>query len=103
MSDVRDKYDNACPDLQPCKSSSLVTVYPHVPKAASSSEGDLHVQTQLGAMRVRVGIKWTPMRMFIGVSALMMMILMTARHMKDHLAIAAWKAHLMTKTLHLNG
>lgn len=78
-------------------------MYPHVPEAVSSSEGDLHVQKQLGAMRVMVGIKWTSIRMFIGVSALMMMTLMTARHMKGHLAIAALKAHLMIKTLHLNG
>jgi hypothetical protein len=77
-------------------------VYPHVPEAASSSEGDLHVQTQLGAMRVKVGIKWTSMRMFIGVSALMMMTLMAARHMKGHSAIAALKAHLMIKTLRMN-
>jgi hypothetical protein len=98
-----DKCDNACPDLQPCKSSTPVTVYPHVPEAASSSEGNLRVQTQLEAMRVKVGIKWTSMRMFIDVSALIMMTLMTGRHMKGHLAIAALKAHLMIKTLHLNG
>jgi hypothetical protein len=49
-------------------------------------------------MRVKVGIKWTSVRMFIGVSALMMMTLITARHMKGHLAIAALKAHLMIKT-----
>jgi hypothetical protein len=47
----------------------------------------LRLQAQvkvIRAMRVKIGIKLTSIRTFISVSALMMIILMIARHMKGH-------------------
>jgi hypothetical protein len=99
MSDVSDRCYNACPDLQPCKSFSLVKVFPQVPEASSSSEGDFHVQTQLGAMRLKIGNKLTSMRTFTGLLALIMMMLMTARHIKAHFSHSSFEGSSNDKNL----